>query len=180
MCVCVQCCGKLTKGKWLFKLKLSKQWMCAQQSSAKPTFLSQKLNAIEWQISLIKCFSVYPKSDSPMNHFPWMKERKRQTSMHGCSEICMKISSLWKRRQLSTELMFLGVLCTDVSGGKCRGFHEMPKTLHRISCNLVNGIALMRGSLPALFSLPPLVGDMSAGVHKTSLRSCVPCGDGVC
>lgn len=47
------------------------------------------------------------------------------------------------------------VLCTDMSGGKCRGFHEMPKTLHRISCNLVNGIALMKESLLTLPSLPP-------------------------
>lgn len=84
----------------------------------------------------------------------------------------MKIFSLWKRRQSSTELTFWGVLCTDVSGGKCRGFHEMPKTLHRISCNLVNGIALMKESLPALPSFPPLVGDVNAGVHKMFLRSC--------
>lgn len=60
---------------------------------------------------------------------------------------------------MSTELIFFWrggvVLCTDMSGGKCRGFHEMPKTLHRISCNLVNGIALMKESLLTLPSLPP-------------------------
>lgn len=78
---------------------------------------------------------------------------------------------------MSTELMFWGILCTDVSGGKCRGFHEMPKTLHRISCNLVNGIALMKESLLTLPSFPPLVGD-SQNVLEKLCR--VSCGDGVC
>lgn len=57
VCVCPVLC-KLTEDQWLLTLELSKQWMCAKQSSAKLTFLSQKLNAIEWQISLVKCFSV--------------------------------------------------------------------------------------------------------------------------
>lgn len=44
LCVCVQCCDKLTeKDQWLLTLELSKQWVCAKQSSAKPTFCPRSL-----------------------------------------------------------------------------------------------------------------------------------------
>lgn len=51
LCVCSMLWQTHKEGQWLLMLKLSKQWKCAQQSSAKPTFLSQKLNTIEWQLS---------------------------------------------------------------------------------------------------------------------------------
>lgn len=95
LCVCVQCCGKLTeKDQWLLMLELSKQWMCAKQSSAKPTFLSQKLNAIEWQISLVKCFSVsLPRVTVPwITSHGWKKERDKPV----CMDVQKGYDDVWK------------------------------------------------------------------------------------
>lgn len=62
----------------MFKWKLSKPGMCAQRSPGKPTLSPRSLMKLNGSYHEIKCFfCVSSKSDSPMNHFPRVKERHK-------------------------------------------------------------------------------------------------------